>query len=171
MTTNARDPLECSKEYLTAVTLGAVFAGLFSGFLLFSGIVLAEFATWILSMARVSVRVRYGYTTSLILTFFVRWALSLSPTDDQILSKLDAMDAWVFSVLVSLGFIAFAFVMRAVDILKFSYTALLVLTFFIFCYSEMFASVRKNVSGSQLLRPARPEQMSSPKIAPPNDSC
>lgn len=140
MTPQATDPFEYSTEYLASAGACALISGSFSFLLLLSGWGLSEFTNWILSIVGVSAKVLSGYTTALVMILFVTMALlkSSGPSPAKLVGFL------IFSGLVSLGLIGFALAVRALEIVRLPFTTLLVVTYFIFCYSEMLPIFRKS---------------------------
>lgn len=143
MTTN-KDPLEYSKEYLVAALACALISGCFSLLLLLLGWGLSEFTNWILSLAGVSVKVLPGYTTALVMVPFVTVVLLHAPAQGREQSPATMVHHVVFSGIVSLGLIGFALFVRVLEIVGLPFTTLLVVTYFIFSYSETLPNFRES---------------------------
>lgn len=147
MTPQATDTFEYSAEYLASAGACALISGSFSFLLLLSGWGLSEFTNWILSKAGVSFRFLTGYSTALLLIVFVTMVLLRSSTQGRISPPGKSIAFLMFSGSVTLALIGFALAISVFEILKLSFTTLLVVTYFVFCYSEMFPVVRKSTPG------------------------
>ena len=146
MTPEASDPFETS-EYLASAGACALLSGCFAWLLFVSGFALSEFANWVLFKAGVSFRFLQGYTTAFVLFIFVSLVLSRSPSQGRSPSS-KRLSFFVFSGSVTVALIGFALAVRVFEILTLPFTTLLVITYFVFCYSETFPLVRRRIPGS-----------------------
>ena len=139
----ANAPFDYSSSYMWSALLAALMGTVFTAFFAGLGAVLSAFVNWTLSIAKASFSVHPALMAVLVLPLFVRTILAMSTPQKEPPRPLGTYDSWAISVYLSFGIIGFAFVLRAFKVLRLSYIILLSATFFVFCYSEMFARNRR----------------------------
>jgi hypothetical protein len=139
----ATDPFKHVTSYLVAALFALVGSGISTALFVAASAVLAEGANWALSVAHLSVRLRWGITSALLSPLFVRMVLSISPIQDELPSELSKLESWIVTVFVSFFLVVFAFCLRMSEVVRLEYSFFLGGTLFIFSYSEMLAFIRQ----------------------------